>query len=405
MLSYLIRRILLFIPTLIGATAVIFLLMAMAPIDIVDVLLPPGGDLLPGQRAAREAYIEERYGLGEPPVVQYLRWLNKISPVGFRTWTRDDPKVLAAKAEEQKLREAERKRLSEAGVEAERIEEEVKRIDVAPNAGEFRFNRPAIKMPELGDSFIRARPVGPIIMEHLPITLLIQAISLPISMALAVVTGIWSAQHRGKLQDVGVGTFLLALYSLPVIWVGVMLIGFLANVEYLNAFPAAGLHDTRADFMSFFPRTIDGAWRRGYLLDSIWHLALPVFCISYGTVAYYSKLTRTALLETLSSDFVRTARAKGLAERIVLYRHALRNSLIPLITVAAAFLPLLITGSIVVETIFSINGMGRLVIESLFANDRELFLSTSVIILVLQLTGYLLADIAYVIADPRVSYE
>jgi peptide/nickel transport system permease protein len=157
--------------------------------------------------------------------------------------------------------------------------------------------------------------------------------------------------------------------------------------------------------MSFFPRSIDGEFRPGYLLDSLWHLALPVFCISYGTVAYYSKLTRTALLETLSSDFVRTARAKGLPERIVLYRHALRNSLIPLITVAAAFLPLLITGSIVVETIFSINGMGRLVIESLFANDRELFLSTSVIILVLQLTGYLLADIAYVIADPRVSYE
>jgi peptide/nickel transport system permease protein len=97
MLSYLIRRILLFFPTLIGATAVIFLLMAMAPISIVDVLLPPGGALRPGERAAREAYLQERYGLGDPAVVQYLRWLNNISPIGFRTWTRDDPEVAAAR--------------------------------------------------------------------------------------------------------------------------------------------------------------------------------------------------------------------------------------------------------------------------------------------------------------------
>ena len=156
--------------------------------------------------------------------------------------------------------------------------------------------------------------------------------------------------------------------------------------------------------MSFFPR-FSGGFERGYLLDSMWHLVLPVVCITYGTVAYYSKLTRTALLETLSSDFVRTARAKGLGEGVVLYRHAFRNSLIPLITVAGSFLPRLVTGSIVVETIFNINGMGKLAIESLFSNDRELFLSVSLIILLLQLGGYLLADILYAIADPRVSYD
>jgi len=156
--------------------------------------------------------------------------------------------------------------------------------------------------------------------------------------------------------------------------------------------------------MSFFPRFV-GGFQRGYLLDSLWHLALPIICISYGGFAFYSKLARTSLLETLGTDFVRTARAKGLAERVVLYRHAFRNSLLPLITVAASFLPALITGSIVVETIFSLNGMGRLVIESIKANDRELFLSVSMIVLVLELGGFLLADILYVIADPRVSYE
>ncbi|MDW8262826.1 MAG: ABC transporter permease, partial [Phycisphaerales bacterium] len=200
------------------------------------------------------------------------------------------------------------------------------------------------------------------------------------------------------------GTILLALFSIPVIWAGVMFIGFLANVEFVKAFPAAGLHSITADSMSFFPR-FKGGFQPGYLLDSAWHLILPVICISYGGFAFYSKLARTSLLETLGTDYVRTARAKGLPERVVLYRHAFRNSLLPLITVAASFLPALITGSIVVETIFSINGMGRLVIESVKANDRELFLSVSTIVLLLQLIGFLLADIAYVLADPRVSYE
>src|SRR5690606_14463810 len=147
-----------------------------------------------------------------------------------------------------------------------------------------------------------------------------------------------------------------------------------------------------------------GGFQRGYLLDAVWHLILPVVCVSYTAIAYYSKITRASLLETLGSDMVRTARAEGLKESTVLYRHALSNSLLPLITVAAGFLPALVTGSIVVETIFGLEGMGRLTITSLKSNDRELFLSTATIILILQLSGNLLADIAYMLADPRVTY-
>lgn len=410
MLSYLIRRILLFIPTMIGATALIFLLMAYAPIDIVDVLLPPGGDLLPGQRAAREAYIEERYGLDRPGYEQYLRWLNNISPVGFHTWKREDDAVREALARRDKLFVELEPKLRDEHAEwsdgqiRRRMREMAREQGVGPMPGDLRWDRLPIKSPDLGDSFIQSRKVAPIVLESLPVTLILQVISLPLTIGIAIVSGIWSAKHRGKLQDVGTGTILLGLYSIPVIWVGVMFIGFLANVEYVKAFPAAGLHDIRATTMTFFPR-FEGGFQRGYLLDATWHLVLPVVCISYAGFAFYSKLTRTSLLETLGADFVRTARAKGLAERIVLYRHAFRNSLLPLITVAASFLPALVTGSIVVETIFSLNGMGRLVIESLKANDRELFLSVSTLVLLLQLVGFLLADIAYVIADPRVSYE
>ena len=178
------------------------------------------------------------------------------------------------------------------------------------------------------------------------------------------------------------------------------MIGFLANVEYVRAFPTGGLHSNRSTEMSFLP-TFAGGFQRGYLLDSMWHLCLPAICIGYGTVAFYSKLTRTALLETLSSDYVRTARAKGLSAGAVLYRHAFRNSLLPLITVAASFLPRLVAGSIVVEYIFNIGGIGKLTVESLKLNDAELFLGVSLIILILQLIGNLLADILYVVADPR----
>lgn len=405
MVSYVIRRLLLFVPTLIGATAVIFFLMAAAPISIVDVLLPPGGEIQPGQRAVREAYIQERYGLGAPPAVQYLRWLNNVSPVGFRIWKRSDPEVQETTARKRELREAKRVELAAAGADKAQIDAAVKAIELFPAPGQFRFSKPAFKAPDLGESYIRARPVWPIIKEALPVTLALQIVSLPVSIALALLSGVLSAQYRGRFLDAATSAVLLALYSVPVIWVGTMMIGFLANVEFVNIFPAGELHDVQSQSMSFLPHHLHG-WRfsPGYLLDTAWHLLLPVLCISYGTVAFYSKLTRTALLETLSSDFVRTARAKGLAERVVLFRHAFRNSLIPLITVAAGFLPALVSGSIVVETIFNLNGMGKLAVDSLFQNDRELFLSVSVFILLLQMGGYLLADLLYVIADPRVSY-
>jgi peptide/nickel transport system permease protein len=276
---------------------------------------------------------------------------------------------------------------------------------IGPMPGDFRFDKIPIKKPNLGDSFVQSRPVAPIILESLPVTIIIESVSLPITIGIAIISGIWAAKHRGKAQDVATGTILLALYSIPVIWAGVMFIGFFANVEYVKAFPAASLHDLAVDTMSFFPRHTSQGWNRGYLLDMTWHLILPVVCLSYGGFAFYSKLARTSLLETLGTDYVRTARAKGLPERVVLYRHAFRNGLLPLITVAASFLPALITGSIVIETIFSLNGMGRLVISSLTANDRELFLSVSTIVLILQLIGFLLSDILYVVADPRVSYE
>ena len=418
MATYLLRRILLFFPTLIGATMLVFFVVASAPGGIAAFALSQTGDMRPEERRFKMEYLKQRYGLDKPLMVQYLRWLNKVSPVGFRTWQIDDPLVRDAAAREAKQHDAIRaqveaevkSRLAEKGETlapsalADRVDRElVRRVDVKPDAGDMRFNKPAVKLPDFGDSFARGRKVGDLIAEAMPITLLLQAIALPIEYVIAVVTGIWAAQHRGKAIDMVSGTFTLALWSLPVIWVAVLMIGFLANQNYIGWFPPQGLTDVRADGMPFLPGSVNGAWQRGYLLDFAWHLVLPITCIAYANIAFLHKLTRASLLETIQADYVRTARAKGLKEKTVLYAHAFRNSLIPLITVAAHLLPALITGAIVVETVFGINGMGKLTVEGITQRDRELFLSNTLIFVGLGMCGTLLADLGNVLADPRVS--
>jgi ABC-type dipeptide/oligopeptide/nickel transport system permease component len=358
MLSYIVRRLLLIVPTLLGMTALVFFIVALSPGGVGAALLSQEMGMRPSEREALRKYYNERYGLDKPIVVQYGRWLNSISPVGF------------AKRGDGKL-------------------------------GTFK-----VKAPDLGESYARGRPVGGMILEALPVTLLLNALALPLTYGIATLVGIYAARHRGKLFDRVSGTFFLALWSVPVILAGVLLIGYLANQQYFKLFPAAGLSDMLADSKPFLPtRLPSGEFEPGWLLDRLWHLALPVLCLSYGQFAFLSKLSRGAVLENMRADFVRTARAKGLGERDVLFRHVLSNSLIPLITQAAHLLPALIAGSVVVETIFSVPGMGRLLVDSIKLKDREVFLSITMIAGVLTLAGYLLADILYAVVDPRVSYE
>jgi len=150
---------------------------------------------------------------------------------------------------------------------------------------------------------------------------------------------------------------------------------------------------------------MSGEFIRGYFLDRLWHLVLPVLCLSYGGFAFLARLTRSAVLENLQSDYARTARAKGVTDEDVMWKHVFRNSLLPLITVSASILPGLLGGSIIVESIFSIDGMGKLAVEAVQGRDRELVLSLTLISGLLTLIGYLLADIMYAMVDPRVSYE
>jgi len=357
--SYLIRRILLMVPTLIGITAVVFFVMAFSPGGIGASLLDKQGELRPAQRKALEDYYEKRYGLKKPKIVQYGRWLNQVSPIGMK----------------------------DAG------------------AGFPASWKVGFKSPSLGESMSRQRPVSEMIRDALPVTVLLDLITIPFVYVIAILTGIQAAKHRGKTVDIASGTVLLGLWSIPSIWAGVLLIGFLASKQYFHWFPANGLHDIQADSMSFLPHFQASGFQRGYLLDNLYHLVLPIICLSYGSFAFLSKLARGAVLESINTDYVRTARAKGLPDKVVLYQHVLRNSLLPLITVSANLLPGLIAGAVVVETIFGIPGMGKLTIDAINARDREVVLGTTLVAGILGLVSFLIADICYAIADPRVSYE
>lgn len=358
MLSYIVRRLLLMIPTLVGITAVAFFVMAYSPGGVVGPLLNVEGEVDSKAVRALRDYYNQRYGLDQPRIVQYLRWMNMVAPIGL-TMRADG------------------------------------------TFGEFRW----IKAPNLGYSFSRNRPVTDLYKEALPITILLNLLTLPLVFLVPIIAGIYAARYRGGLFDVSSSVMFLALWSIPTMWAGVMLIGMLANREFMYWFPTGGLSATAADQMAFLPQWAGHRFEPGWLLDRIWHLFLPVVCLSYSGLAVLSRLTRGSMLENLAADFVRTARAKGVDDHSVLFTHVLRNSLLPLITVSASILPGLLAGSVIVETIFSIPGMGKLTIDAINARDRELVLAGVLAGGVLGLICQLARDICYAIADPRVSYE
>lgn len=472
MLLYVVRRLMLLGPTLLGVLAVVFFVMAFAPGGFGGVELGAEGQQTQGVDAQRiRKRLERRYGLDLPTPVQFGRWLNQISPVGFRMSSditfdettraavvrelaslplntrprnldravavalgmaayRDEPAVEVARELADKLANPVDAMvffnvmdvpLGEASAHAlrDQLHDLRQRDDGLARAqnmlldelafemsgiSRIRFDRPALKVPDLGES-LRGRRISELLMERAPITVLLNAISIPIIYLVAIFSGLYAARHRGSWFDLGTGFTLVGLWSVPVIWAGVMMIHYLASEQYLHWFPPTGLHDLRADQMPFLPQWTDGGFQRGWLLDALWHMVLPVVCLTYTGFAVMSKVMRGSILDTLSADYVRTARAKGVSETVVLWRHVFRNALLPLITMFAGILPSLFVGAVVVETIFSINGMGRLAVDAAFQKDRELVMATTLLAGLLGLVSELVRDICYAIADPRVSYE
>ncbi len=246
-----------------------------------------------------------------------------------------------------------------------------------------------------GESYKDHRPVMKIIMERIPVSLQLSLISIFLVYIFAIPIGVFSAIKQKSLPDRITTILLFILYSLPNFWVAMMLILFLGGGQFLHWFPVYGLNSEGAGSFGL------GRW----FLDRVWHLTLPVTCLTYAGLAFISRQQRAALLEVIRQDYIRTARAKGLTEKIVIARHAMRNSLIPIVTLAAALFPAMLGGSVIIESIFSIPGMGKLGFDAILARDYPVIMGDATISAFLTLIGILAADLTYTLVDPRISFE
>lgn len=252
---------------------------------------------------------------------------------------------------------------------------------------------------DFGDSYYYRRPVMALIRDALPISLVLSVLSILISYLVAIPLGVFSAINRHSPGDKVVTLALFILYSLPSFWVAGILLLTMTGPPFLEWFPARGINSEGIRLGA------EGVSPMQWFLDRAWHLVLPVVCLTYGSLAFLSRQVRSAMLEAISQDYIRTARAKGVAWRAVVFRHALRNSLIPLITISAGILPELIAGAIIIESIFTIPGMGILTFDAIVQRDYPVINAVLFLSALLTLLGILAADLLYAVVDPRISYE
>jgi peptide/nickel transport system permease protein len=321
MLRYVLRRLLLSVPLLVGISLVSFLMMHMAPGGPIGAVT----DMNPRATAESRARLKAYYGLDQPIHVQYGRWIARMATLDF------------------------------------------------------------------GDSFSPdGRPVAEKIKERIPITLTINILSMGLIFLVAIPVGIYSAVRKGSLFDRVSTVAVFTGFAIPTFWLALLLM-ILFGVK-LGWLPISGI--SSLDYGSF------GVW--GKLADRAHHLLLPVLLAAFGGLAGMSRYMRSNMLEVIRQDYVATARAKGLPEGKVIFRHALRNALLPVITILGLSVPDLLGGSVIFETIFAIPGMGQLFYQGVMSRDYPLIMGILTIGAFLTLLGNLLADVGYAIADPRI---
>lgn len=242
---------------------------------------------------------------------------------------------------------------------------------------------------DLGYSFFFNEPVTKLILERLPATLLLVFSAQILALIVGVVLGVYSARKPNGIVSYFVTFFALFGYSAPVFWTGILLL--ISFSLMIPVFPVAGMRDV----------TLDGTWWQ-HMMDVLRHLVLPMVTLSSIFLALYSRLSRATMMETLGSDYVRTAKAKGLSQRQVVYKHALKNSLSPVITLAGLQFSAVVSGAVLVETVFSWPGLGTLAFQSIIARDTPTVLGILFFSALLVIVGNLLTDLALRLVDPRV---
>lgn len=330
MKDYVIKRLLLLIPTIIGITIITFFIIQLAPGNPIQQKI--GLDEGVKAEAITKEIIEQTkklYGLDKPIHERYLIWVKQIATLQF------------------------------------------------------------------GNSYKDHRPVIDKIAERLPITLGLNLISIFLIYLISIPLGVYSAVSQLSISEKLTTFLLFILYSIPSFWMAMILIYFLGGGDFWDIFPVYGITSQGYENFSFFEK----------IKDLLRHIALPVFCLTYAGFASLSRFQKSSLLEVLREDYIRTARGKGLSERKILFKHALRNSLIPILTIVGSILPALIGGSVIIETIFSIPGIGRLGFEAILSRDYPVIMAIATISSFLTLIGILISDLTYVFVDPRISFE
>ncbi|OGR29111.1 MAG: diguanylate cyclase [Desulfuromonadales bacterium GWD2_54_10] len=323
MTSYLIKRILMLIPLMIGISLISFSVIHLAPGEPVEMQVAMNPKV---SKESRER-LRKLYGLDKPLTEQYFTWVGKLA-----------------------------------------------RLD-------------------LGRSFSSdSRPVVDKIKERLPVTLSLNIIALLLEFGLAIPIGIMAATHRDTWLDKGLTIFVFIGFAVPTFWLALLLMYFFG--VKLNWLPISGLHTLGSESY--------GTLR--YLWDMAKHLIMPIMVASFGSLAGLSRYMRSSMLNVIEQDYITTARAKGLSERVVIYKHALRNALLPLITLLGFSIPGLIGGSVIFESIYSIPGMGQLFYQSVLSRDYPVVMGILVIGAFLTLIGNLIADVCYALADPRIRH-
>src|SRR6266403_4569988 len=244
---------------------------------------------------------------------------------------------------------------------------------------------------DFGRSFLPdGRPVLSKIGERLPVTLFLNIIELAIIVGLAVPIGVLSATRQHSLYDKITTVFVFVGFATPDFWLALLLM-ILFGVQ-LGWLPISGLRSLNWEYLSF--------WRQQW--DFLGHMALPILVATFGGLAGFSRYMRQSMLEVVRQDYIQSARAKGLAEPIVIGKHALRNALLPIVTILGLSLPGLIGGSIIIESIFAIPGMGQLMVQAVFERDYPVIMGNLVIVSTLTLVANLVADVTYSFVDPRI---
>lgn len=334
MIAYIVRRLLLTIPSLLAISILVFLMVRMVPGDPAAAML---GQYVTEERVAE---VREVLGLDQPLHVQYARWL-----------------VRAVQG-------------------------------------------------DLGRSIRSRRPVTEDILERLPATLELTLAGLFLALAAGIPMGVFAATHRNSIFDriSMVGTVIGQ--SMPVFWLGIIFIYVFSYA--LGMLPFSGRLDREANLQPMtgfyvLDSIFQGNWAA--LRSALAHLALPALALASVSLALIGRITRSSMLEVLGQDYVRTARSKGLRERVVTYRHAFPNAMIPLVTIVGLQLGTLLGGAILTETVFAWPGLGRLIVNAVFNRDYPLVQGCVLFIAVGFLLTNLAVDIVYAMIDPRVTYE